>query len=56
MMMNYTEKTNNYNAGRKFIVVEANDQRWKKKNNLINANCTQEPSVALLPRIIKENS
>jgi len=28
MVINHLKKTNNYSASRKFIVAEANEQRW----------------------------
>jgi hypothetical protein len=32
MVINYIEKTNNYNAAWKFSVVEANVWRWRNKS------------------------
>jgi len=32
IVINHLKKTNNYNAARKFIVAEANEQRWKEQN------------------------
>jgi hypothetical protein len=34
MVINYAEKTNNYNAAIKFIVVGANVQRWKEQKQV----------------------
>jgi hypothetical protein len=32
MVINHLKKTSNYNAASKFIVAEANEQRWEEQN------------------------
>jgi hypothetical protein len=46
MLINYTKKTNNCNAARKFTVAEANIQSWRQeKKKLIDANSAQKSFI-----------